>query len=229
MQVASHSSQMWHSVLMTLAQPFVPRGEDEISSRTLLTAFAAGTLPCCHAVRTHSERTARFALQIGEEIGLSQGMLEDLTIAALLHDCGKIPLDADVLSKPRALSTDERLYIQTHSLLGADILNTVPVLREAVPAALHHHERWDGNGYPLGIRGEAIPLEARIIAIADTFDAMTSARPYRIPVEPSRALEILENESGTQFDPFLAEAFIARHEDGFEATSYRDTRVLRAA
>jgi len=225
MRAVSNSSQLWRAVLTTLSQPCVPRDAEEIQTRALLTSFAAGTLPGCQSVRTHSERTARFSLQIGEEIGLSLGMLEDLTVAALLHDCGKIPLDAAILGKPHALSIHERAYIETHSLLGADILNTVPALREAVPAALHHHERWDGNGYPLGIRGEAIPLEARIIAIADSFDAMTSARPYRVPVEPARALEIVESESGTQFDPFLAEAFIARHESG----SYCDYRVLRAA
>lgn len=156
----------------------------------------------------HSERVARYALALGEALDVEREIRDRLKIAGLLHDLGKIGVPDQVLNKPGSLSRDERDQIEQHPSLGGDIVRRAPQLDALLPAILHHHERWDGKGYPSGLAGEEIPLIARIMGIADAFDAMTSDRPYRKALPVETAILELRTNAGTQFDPALVEAFI---------------------
>jgi HD-GYP domain-containing protein (c-di-GMP phosphodiesterase class II) len=128
--------------------------------------------------------------------------------AALLHDIGKIGILDEVLNKPGKLDDIEKELIKTHPQLSRTIVGHVPSLTPCIPAILHHHERWDGYGYPNGLKENAIPLEARILAIADSFDAMTSLRPYRAPLSAKEAIDEIKRCAGTQFDPNLVVQFL---------------------
>jgi HD-GYP domain-containing protein (c-di-GMP phosphodiesterase class II) len=128
--------------------------------------------------------------------------------AALLHDIGKIGVYDAILNKPDALTVDERELIKNHPVLSRDIVAHIPNLTPCLPAILHHHERWDGKGYPHQLMGESIPIEARILTIADSFDAMTSARPYRDRLPSEVVIQELRACAGSQFDPSMIEIFI---------------------
>lgn len=157
----------------------------------------------------HSERVSRFAVAIGEELKLDAEQLETLRLGALLHDIGKIGVPDEVLQKPGALSAAEFESIKTHPVAGARILRSIPFLAPHIPIVELHHERPDGLGYPYGLRGEEIPLAARIVHVADAFDAMTSARAYRSGRIPVEAIAELRKCSGTDFDGPSVEALIA--------------------
>jgi len=156
----------------------------------------------------HTFRVSKYSLMLGREMGLTSFELDKLEIAANLHDIGKIGVRDDILLKPGKLSDDEYAKIQEHAVIGAEILRPLNSLNDVVPLILFHHERWDGNGYPTMISGMDIPLGARIIAIADTFDAITSDRPYRKALSEIKALEIIKENTGAQFCPKCAEAFL---------------------
>ena len=132
--------------------------------------------------------------------------------AALLHDLGKIAIDAALLHKPALLTVEEFEEVKKHPALGAIILQQFKTTRRVIPLVYYHHERWDGNGYPAGLRGEAIPLGARIVAITDAFDAITSHRPYQPARTPAQALLELRACAATQFDPFLVRQFCKSYE-----------------
>jgi GAF domain-containing protein len=156
----------------------------------------------------HSERVTGYARRIGRMMGLTdhdQGVVEQ---AGLLHDIGKIGVRDAVLLKPGRLTGAEREDIERHPIIGDSILHPVGFLREALEVVLHHHERFDGTGYPSGLTGEAIPLVARIISVADVYDAMTSRRPYRDPLPHADAVAQILGLSGTQFDPAVVAAFV---------------------
>ena len=156
----------------------------------------------------HSRRVSRFAYLLARRLGLSHEKCEDIRGGALMHDIGKIGVPERVLLKPERLSEEEVQLIQMHPVIGAQILEPVRSLRRYVPALRHHHERWDGKGYPDGLSGEAIPIEARITLIADTFDAITSDRPYR-PCKPLElAIDQFTRFAGTQFDPECVRVFL---------------------
>lgn len=156
----------------------------------------------------HSARVARLSLRVGESLGLNQEELEALEIACLFHDIGKLKTPDSVLLKKGAHNSAEYTEMIQHAEDGADILRSAPSLRKYIPAVRHHHEWYNGNGYPDRLRGEDIPLFAAIIAIADAFDAMTSTRPYRKALPKEAALEELVLHSGEQFDPALVEIFM---------------------
>jgi putative nucleotidyltransferase with HDIG domain len=156
----------------------------------------------------HTGRVRRLALRLGERLGFSEAQLEVLGLGALLHDIGKIAVPDAILRKTGPLTRDETLAMRQHPVIGADILQRVPYLAAAAPAVRGHHERWDGAGYPDRLIGEAIPIEARIIALADAFDAITTNRPYRRARSSEMALYELRNESGKQFDPALVKIFV---------------------
>ncbi|HEU4480830.1 MAG TPA: HD-GYP domain-containing protein, partial [Actinomycetota bacterium] len=158
--------------------------------------------------RGHSGRVERHARRIGSELGCSEEELADLTIAAELHDLGKIRVPDIILRKAGPLSDDEWTVMKSHPAIGAQVVSVIRSAR-VVRAVRHHHERWDGRGYPDGLLGREIPLDARIIAVADTFDAITSTRPYRPRSERARAVRILRKEAGKQFDPEVVAAFLA--------------------
>lgn len=156
----------------------------------------------------HSREVNKYALMLGEAIGLSRERLTYLSRAALLHDIGKIGISNGVLAKKGRLSKKEWNQMKKHPTISAEIIGHIPSLLYCKPAILHHHERWDGKGYPSGIKGKKIPLEARILAIADAFAAMVSERPYRPAMPYQDALLELERGAGKQFDPKLVKTFI---------------------
>jgi diguanylate cyclase (GGDEF)-like protein/putative nucleotidyltransferase with HDIG domain len=156
----------------------------------------------------HSRKVSSYAVALAEAIGLPSEKVTVVSTAALLHDIGKIGIPDEVLNKVGKLEAETWDLIQSHSKLSATIVGHVVSLVSCLPAILHHHERWDGSGYPSGLKGEAIPIEARILAIADSFDAMTSPRPYRQAMSYKKVLDELKRCSGTQFDPSLVEAFL---------------------
>jgi HD-GYP domain-containing protein (c-di-GMP phosphodiesterase class II) len=157
----------------------------------------------------HSERTAKVAVELGVRMGLPSDRLRVIARGAYLHDLGKIGISDEILNKPGALDPLERLVMETHPRLGYELASGAPSLREALPVILHHHERVDGGGYPDGLKGRDIPLEARVVAVADVWDALTSDRAYRPGWAPSRALAHIEAGRGTHFDPRVVDAFVA--------------------
>jgi len=158
--------------------------------------------------KTHSERVTRYALEIAEEIGLSAEETDAIKFACYLHDIGKIGIRDTVLLKPGGLTPEEFMDIRNHPAIGDNIvrsLSFLPLEREIIR---HHHERWDGTGYPDGLRGIEIPLLARVVAVADTYDALTSSRPYRESRAHKDAMDELTTWSGRQFDPEIVDAFL---------------------
>jgi diguanylate cyclase (GGDEF)-like protein/putative nucleotidyltransferase with HDIG domain len=156
----------------------------------------------------HSRKVNTYAVALAEAIGLSPDEVSKVSTAALLHDIGQIGIPDKVLNKKGALSRKDYETIKSHTRLGASIVGNVPGLISCLPAILYHHERWDGNGYPEGLKSENINLEARVLAIADMFTSMTSPRPYRDALSDEEALEEIRKGAGTQFDPKLAKVFI---------------------
>jgi hypothetical protein len=156
----------------------------------------------------HCQRLAQYAERLGRVLDFDPVHITKLRMAAILHDVGKIAVPEGILQKPDALTDDEYKILQLHPVTGESICQPLRSLRPMLPAIRHHHERWDGRGYPDGLVGEAIPLDARIIAIVDAFDAMTSDRPYRLGMPVERALAILRENRGPQWDTELLDAFI---------------------
>ena len=151
----------------------------------------------------HGRRTATISLVIGQVVGLTTGELHDLKLAAFLHDIGLLMLPHDLTNGVNRFDPDSYVTVQNHPRLGASLLEPFFFLREATVLIAHHHERWDGSGYPYGIRGRFIPLGARILSIADAFDAIKVPRVHRPGTRRDIALRILRVASGTQFDPHL--------------------------
>jgi len=131
-----------------------------------------------------------------------------LKSCGLIHDIGKIGINESILQKPSKLTKNEYAEVKTHPVIGENVVKHVRFLKKGLPIIRHHHERYDGKGYPDGLKGEKIPLLARIIAVADAFDAMTSDRPYRKAFSPQEAIEKLKENAGTQFDPQIVKIFI---------------------
>jgi len=162
----------------------------------------------------HSRKVNTYAVALAEALGLSPDEVSRVSTAALLHDIGKIGVPDEVLNKKTKLSKENWDTIKAHPRLGTNIVSNIPQLISCADSILHHHERWDGNGYPEGLKGDQIPLESRILAIADTFEAMSAARPYRPAFPREEVIEELRKCSGTQFDPNLVEVFIGIIEAG---------------
>jgi putative nucleotidyltransferase with HDIG domain len=155
----------------------------------------------------HTQRVTAYALLLAEELDLPEEQRRQLRVATLLHDIGKIAIDDQVLRKPGRLSDAEFAQMKTHVVRGAEIIQMIPGLAWALPVVRGHHERYDGKGYPDGLKGDTIPLVARLVAVADAFDAMTSDRPYRAGMPATRAFAELQSGSGTHFDPECVTAF----------------------
>ncbi len=159
--------------------------------------------------KEHAERCSWYTGELAAELGLSDTEISDLRVASLLHDIGKIVVPDDILFKPGPLTAEEMERMKRHPSDGANTLSNVSTATEAVPVILHHHERFDGTGYPHGLSGEDIPIGARILLVADAFDAMTEDRPYRKAMPVADAVQELKRFSGTQFDPTVVDAFLA--------------------
>ncbi|MHA6482423.1 HD-GYP domain-containing protein [Paenibacillus sp. strain BS8-2] len=153
----------------------------------------------------HSERVSKYAVELAARLPQYQEKqkMETLRLSGLLHDIGKINIPEAVLSKTTKLTEEEYELIKTHTVVGGRMVEKISGLGQLKPGVLYHHERWDGNGYPTGAKGKAIPLDARILSIADTFDAVTSTRSYRLAATVDEAIALLKEASGTQFDPEL--------------------------
>ena len=164
--------------------------------------------------RGHSDRVTRYSVLIAREMGIYEDYIETVRIAAQLHDVGKIGIEDRILKKPGALTPEEFEIMKTHTTKGANILRPVAQLKDMIPGIELHHESLDGRGYPHGLKGDEIPLLPRIIAVADTFDALTTNRPYQHAHDPKDALRIIQNLSGKRLDPVAAAAITAIYERG---------------
>ena len=158
--------------------------------------------------RGHSDRVSEYSVLIGKKLGLSEKDLKTLKIGGLFHDIGKIGVPDSILQKEAKLTDDEYSQIKQHPNIGVHILSNATIFKDILPIVEHHHEKWDGTGYPGRLSGENIPYFARITAVADSFDAMTSRRSYRDSLPIETVISEFENCSGTQFDPKLAELFL---------------------
>ncbi|MCY7348405.1 MAG: HD domain-containing protein [Pyrinomonadaceae bacterium] len=181
--------------------------EVENSYRTTLKALVQALESRDLETHGHSERVVTFSLRLAHELGMDKDALRNLELGALLHDIGKIGVPDAILRKPAALNEEEWNKMKLHPQHGQKILRNIDFLENAAHLVAQHHEKWDGSGYPYGLRGEDIDLSARIFAVVDAFDAMTSDRVYRRGRSYQDALEELERCAGTQFDPLIVEAF----------------------
>ena len=178
----------------------------------------------------HSQRVSEYSVLIAKKYGFSEEEVDNLRNAALLHDIGKIGIPDAILNKPDKLTDEEYEKMKMHATLGADILKDFTLVEHAAEGARYHHERYDGTGYPEGLKGEDIPLYGRIIALADAFDAMTANRVYRKRLSFEEVMKELENGRGTQFDPELLDLFLGLLNDGDIdiETLYADTEEVNA-
>jgi diguanylate cyclase (GGDEF)-like protein/PAS domain S-box-containing protein len=181
--------------------------ERRSSRHSLLSSLEHSLLELSQETKEHCDRIRELALAVGKELGMSQSELDELALLASLHDVGKIGIPSHILLKPDLLTPEEWRVVKKHPEIGHRIVRTISDLVVVAEGILHHHERWDGAGYPHGLKGEEIPLISRIIAIADAFDAMTNERHYRSARSVSSAMQELRRCSGSQFDPSLVPVF----------------------
>ena len=175
--------------------------------------------------RGHSERVSRFSVATAQALGLSDADTEKIRVSALLHDVGKIGIDDRVLKKPSALTDEEFEIMKSHPQKGFKIMSQIPAMRDFLPGMYMHHEMINGAGYPQGLQGEQIPMQARVVSVADTFDAMTTERPYQRAMELEAALTRLKSFIGTRYDARVVAAFVAACEAGKIRRGV--TRVIR--
>ena len=164
--------------------------------------------------RGHSERVATYAAAVAREMGLSTEEVERTRLSALLHDVGKIGVDDRIIRKPTALTEDEFEAMKTHPIKGTAIMSAIPQLKDVIPGMKYHHESWSGGGYPEGLKKVQIPLQARIVAVADTFDAMTTTRPYQQAMAIDHVVDRIRQLAGGRFDPDVVAAFLRSYERG---------------
>ena len=179
-----------------------------------LASFSAALEARDPSLKGHSRRVTGFAEALARLLGWRPAELEALRLGGSLHDVGKVAVDAGILRKPGRLTPAELAHIRMHPVAGARLIGGIVDLLPALPYVLHHHERWDGAGYPDGMAAGKIPVGARLLGVADAFDAMTSHRPYRRALTVERALAEVRRCAGTQFDPELALAFVEGWEGG---------------
>jgi HD-GYP domain-containing protein (c-di-GMP phosphodiesterase class II) len=207
--------------LVALAQQVAPAIENANLFEQLRDTFFGTALALAESLEKrdtytggHTRRVSGYSMIIGRELALSVAELEELHLSAILHDIGKIGVRDDVLLKQGRLDADELACMNMHPHFGAEILHHVKYLKQVVPGVKCHHEMFNGSGYPDGLHGDEIPLSARIIAVADSFDAMTTDRPYRKALSFDVAFGEIEKCSGTQFDPLVVEAFLSARRGG---------------
>ena len=203
-----------HSLYEMFPNQHGPRGNEETLQHELQQEFSAALSALTLTLKVkdpqlyeHSRRVQQLIHRLAQTLRLPQEEALMIELAGLFHDIGKLSIHNDVLQKASCLTRQEFEEIKQHSAHGAQIISQVKMLKRAVPMVRHHHERWNGHGYPAGLQAEAIPFGARMIAIADAFDVMTSHRPYITTRTPTQALEELRRDAGTQFDPILVDRF----------------------
>ena len=176
----------------------------------------------------HCDRVEALAVALGQHVGLTEHELQCLRLTARLHDIGKIGIPDAILLKPGPLTPAEWKIMRSHPEIGRRLVEKIPFLRGAVPIVYHHHERWDGTGYPLGLRGAAIPLGARIFAIADALDAMTFDRPYSRAISFETARDEITRCAGTHFDPAIVETFLTIPLQTFASIRHESLQAMGA-
>jgi putative nucleotidyltransferase with HDIG domain len=188
-----------------VAAVFSQKGRE---NKEVLLSFARSIQERDIVTYEHSRRVAMYAQRLARHLGWSRRDARDLALAALVHDLGKTWIENDILNKSAALSPEERHKMERHPVIGARILIGCDVDPFYVETVLYHHEAWDGHGYPTGLHGEEIPLSARILAVADVYDVLTSQRPYKAPLSKDRARERILLGSAASFDPMVVRAFL---------------------
>ena len=188
----------------------IPELEQQVRATRQATIWALNQMLDLKDLNTgvHGTRLAEWAVRIGQELGLDERALEDVEVAALLHDAGKVSVPDAILKKPGPLTPEEWKVMRMHPEFSWAVLRLVPGLERASLFALHHHEKYDGSGYPGGLRGEDIPIGARIVSVIDAFDAMVASRPYKEGLPCEEALRRLIVDSGHHFDPVVVQHFI---------------------
>lgn len=186
----------------------IKRFDQEAENRQVLLSFAKSIQERDIVTYEHSRRVAMYAQRLARYLGWSRREARDLALAALVHDLGKTWIANDILLKSAALSEEERRKMERHPIIGARILIGCDVHTFFVEAVLYHHEAWDGRGYPTGLKGEEIPLSARILTVADVYDVLTSQRPYKAALSEEAARERLLLGAGRSFDPMIVRAFL---------------------
>jgi len=188
----------------------IPELEEQVRATRQATIWALNQMLDLKDLNTgvHGTRLAEWAVRIGQELGLDEKALEDVEVAALLHDAGKVSVPDAILKKPGPLTPEEWRVMRMHPEFSWAVLRLVPGLERASLFALHHHEKYDGSGYPGGLRGEDIPIGARIVSVIDAFDAMVASRPYKEGLPCEEALRRLVADSGRHFDPVVVGHFI---------------------
>ncbi len=188
--------------------------EERARSHELTRSYKATVQALSNAVEArdaytgkHAERVAAYGIELARALGLSQLDAPEVEFGFLLHDIGKVAIPDSILYKPGALTDDERRMMSRHPAIGAEIVRGIEFLEEATKVVRSHHERWDGTGYPDGLRGEGIPIAARVFAVADVLDALTTDRPYRPAMSLAEARRMIVAGSGSQFDPAVVRAF----------------------
>lgn len=192
-----------------IADTLVAHGTADPTVETILSALGAALNAWDAGTHAHSRRLIYYALTLGRLLGLSPTELLTLERGVYLHDIGKICVSDGILKKPGQLSRTEWSEMRLHPVIGHGMTRSIAFLKEAAPIVLSHHEWYDGTGYPRRLKGSDIPLGARICSVVDTFDALTSDRPYRYPISIAEACEQIRSESGTHFDPLVVDAFLA--------------------
>lgn len=182
--------------------------DQEKENRQVLLSFAKSIQERDIVTYEHSRRVATYVQRLARYLGWSRSEARDLALAALVHDLGKTWIANDILMKSAALSDEERRTMERHPIIGARILIGCDVHPFYVETVLYHHEAWDGRGYPTGLKGEEIPLSARILTVADVYDVLTSQRPYKVALTEEAARERLLLGSGRSFDPMIVRAFL---------------------
>ncbi len=163
-----------------------------------------------HDTGLHIERCGEYAVRLAPELGFTPRELENLRVSMMMHDIGKVAIPDAILLKPGRLDPEEMSLMQTHTVKGEEILGRAPHLQRAVEIATSHHEKWNGSGYPRGLKTQAIPLTGRLAAIIDVFDALSSKRPYKDPFPPEQVFDMLKKDRGTHFDPEISDLFLSR-------------------
>lgn len=187
---------------------YIERDSGNSEIRKVLLSFAKSIQERDIVTYEHSRRVAIYARRLARALGWSRQEAHDLALAALVHDLGKTWIANDILNKSAALSEEERRQMERHPIIGARILIGCDIHPFFVETVLHHHEAWDGHGYPAGLKGEEIPLSARILTVADVYDVITSQRPYKAPLSQDAARERILQASGANFDPMVVRAFL---------------------
>lgn len=184
------------------------------SYETSLTVLANAIEVRDQYTRGHVERVTAYSMVLAEQLGWQENQMEQLRFGAILHDIGKVHISEEILRKKEPLNNEEWAEIKKHPSTGAEMIKDIPYLIPAIPVVRYHHERWDGEGYPHGLQREEIPMVARIVSVADGFDAMTTSRPYHPALSSEEAYHEIMAQSGTQFDPAVVAAFQKAWYDG---------------